>query len=354
MAEEQDKSQQTEQASPKRLEDARKKGQVPSSKELSTAVSFLVLASIGVTGVGVWAGEHLIRMMRYYLTLNPAILETHGNGVRSLLGTMSVNMAEIFLPIVLPMMVLGVIAAFALSGPIFTFETLKPKLKKINPMSGIKRLFSTKGLADLVKSLIKLAVIFLASWIVLEALLPQIMRAGNGNIRGIAVLASRGTIELSVLVAMIFIPIAIADIFYQRWEHTKSMRMSKKEVKDENKDTEGDPQIKMKIRQIQQAQAKNRMMADVPKADVVITNPTRITVALAYKPGQAAAPKVLAKGKGEIAKKIREIARQHHIPIRENKPLARSLFTAVGIGEEIPENLYEAVAIILAEIFRLK
>ncbi len=354
MAEEEDKSQQTEQASPKRLEDARKKGQVPSSKELSTAISFLVLASASVTGVGAWSGEHLMHMVRHYLTLNPGMFEADGHGIQSLLLAIGISMAEIFLPIVLPMLVLGVIASFAVSGPVFSFETLSPKLKKINPMSGIKRLFSTKGLAELVKSLVKLLVIFLASWITLESLMPQMLRAGNGNVRGIAALASDGIIELSVLVAMIFIPVAIADIFYQRWEHAKSMRMSKKEVRDESKDTEGDPQIKMKIRQIQQEKARNRMMADVPDADVIITNPTRISIALAYKPGQAAAPRVLAKGKGEIAKKIREIARQHHIPIRESQPLARSLFTAVGIGEEIPEHLYEAVAIILAEIFRLK
>jgi len=354
MSDGQDKSQQTEQATPKRLEEARKKGQVPASKEPSTAISLLVFAAIGITGIGAWVGEHLMRMMRHYLTSGPEIFDAGGNGIQSILRSIGVEMAETVLPVVLPMLALGIMVTVAVSGLVFSFEPIKPKLEKLSPMSGIKRLFSTKGLSELVKSVLKLSVISLAAWVVIKALFPQTVQAGYWDIHAIAALALKGTVELSALVGVIFILVAIADVFYQRWEHEKSMRMSKKEVKDEHKETEGDPQIKAKIRQLQQQQARNRMMTDVPKADVVITNPTRLAVALAYKPGQVGAPKVLAKGKGEIAKRIREIASENHIPLHENKPLARSLFTGVGIGEEIPAHLYEAVAIILAEIFRLK
>ena len=148
--------------------------------------------------------------------------------------------------------------------------------------------------------------------------------------------------------------IALADVFYQRWEHTKSLRMSQKEIRDEHKESEGDPHLKAKIRQVQQEMARNRMMADVPKADVIITNPTHIAIALKYDAAKGGAPRVLAKGKGKVAEAIRAKAREHGVPIRENKPLARSLFKYVKLGDEIPDHLYEAVAIILAEIFRLK
>ncbi len=349
-----DKSQQTEDATPKRLEEARNKGQVASSKEPSAALSFLLLASLGVTGIGAWLSEHLMYIMRHYLTLGPAILESGKMGVQMLLHSILVDMVETILPLVLPMLILGVLITLLVSGPVFSLEAVKPKFNKLNPLSGLKNLGSTKSLAELVKSVLKISIVSAAAWVVVESMLPQIIQAGNGNAYGIATLAWYGSAKLLALAAMIFVPVAIADIFYQRWEHAKSMRMSKKEIKDENKDSEGDPQVKAKIRQIQQQQAKNRMMADVPKADVVITNPTRLAIALAYKPDQVGAPKVLAKGKGEIAKRIREIAAENHIPLHENKPLARSLFTIAEVGDEIPEHLYEAVAIILAEIFRLK
>ncbi|MDQ6957881.1 MAG: flagellar biosynthesis protein FlhB [Mariprofundaceae bacterium] len=354
MPDEQDKSQQTEEASPKKIEDAREKGQVPSSKEPSTAIAFLVLAGLGITGIGSWTLQHATHMMRHYLSSGTEILRIDGSGMQSLLFSISGDIGMIVLPIVLPMMILGMLVAVMVSGPVFTFETLKPKLEKISPMAGFKRMFSTKGLAEFVKSVLKLCVISLACWVVLNGLLPDALLSSRTNVGAIGRLAVQGTLAIAALSALIFFFIALADVLYQRWEHAKGLRMSKKELKDENKDTEGDPQLKAKIRQIQQEQARNRMMTDVPKADVIITNPTHIAIALAYKPGIPRAPKLLAKGKGKTAEKIREIARENRIPIRENKPLARSLYKGVKIGNEIPEELYEAVAIILAEIFRIR
>ena len=354
MSEEQDKSQQTEEASPKRLEDARKKGQVPVSREPSTAIAFLVFAAIGITGVGAYSGKRLLDMVAHYLSATPAMLRADGPGMQSILADVGADMGAIILPLVLPMLLLGVIATFVITGPVFTFETLKPKFSKISPLAGIKRLFSSKGLAEFVKSLLKLCVISLTCWVVLSDMMPEIARAVRLDIHDITQLALDGALHLTALTALVFFFIAMADVLYQRWEHAKGLRMSKKELQDENKESEGDPQLKSRIRQIQQEQARNRMMADVPKADVVITNPTRIAVALSYKPGSPGAPKVLAKGKGKTAAKIREIAREHGVPLRENKPLARSLFKAVKVGREIPEELYEAVAVILAEIFRMR
>jgi flagellar biosynthetic protein FlhB len=353
MSEEQDKSQQTEEPSDKKLTDARKKGQVPSSKEPSTAITFLVISLIAVTGMGAWLGEKLMAMMRYYLSGEAEFAAT-GDGMRQLMVAAGADVALIVLPIALPIMLLGALVTVMVSGPVFSFETLTPKFEKISPLKGLKRLFSIKSLAEFAKSILKLIVVGIASYVVITDLLPQIMHAALKGPEDIVSLMVNGSTKVTMLTAVIFTFIALADVLFQRFEHTKSMRMSKKEQRDEHKESEGDPQLKAKIRQIQTQQAQNRMMADVPKADVVITNPTRLAVALAYEPGIAGAPRVVARGQGFIAAKIRQIAAENNIPLRENKPLARSLFKQVRIGEEIPQELFEAVAVVLAEIFRLK
>ena len=353
MAEEQDQSQKTEQATPKREEEARKKGQVATSKEPSTAFAFLMLASLGITGAGEFIISRYGNLMRDCFS-GRLIFETSPEGVQALTVKLFSDIAAMVLPIVIPVMLIGILATFLVTGPVFSFETLKPKLEKISPMKGIKRLFSTRALAEFVKSLFKLSVISLACWVSMADLLPQAISAVRKDAVSIGNLAVDGSLGLIGLVAFIFFFLALADVIYQRWEHAKSIRMAQKEIRDEHKETEGDPQIKAKIRQIQMEQARNRMMADVPEADVIITNPTHIAVALSYKLGSAGAPKVLAKGKGKVAEKIREIGRQHKIIIREDKPLARSLFKSVKVGDEIPQHLYEAVAVIMAEIFRIK
>ncbi|MDX8401498.1 MAG: flagellar type III secretion system protein FlhB, partial [Mariprofundaceae bacterium] len=215
-------------------------------------------------------------------------------------------------------------------------------------------LFSSKSMAEFVKSVLKLALIGAVAGMVVAGMVPHLLAAAFQSPREIAALAGLGGGRIALFTALVFAFIAVADVLWQRFEHAKSLRMSKKEIRDEHKESEGDPQLKAKIRQIQMQMAQNRMMADVPKADVVITNPTHLAVALGWKPGSPGAPRVLAKGRGKIAARIREIAREAGVPIRENKPLARSLFTQVEIGHEIPEELYEAVAIVLAEIFRLQ
>jgi len=353
MADDQDKSQQTEEATPKREEDSRKKGQVPISKEPSTALAFLMLASLGITGAGAFAVSRITGMMQDFFS-GRILFQADPQGVQNLLIRIFADMAAIILPIVLPILFLGILITFLVTGPVFTFETLKPKLEKISPMKGLKRMFSTRALSEFVKSLLKLCVISLACWIVISDLLPNALSMVGKDAGAIADLAVEGSIKIAGLVAFIFFFIAGTDVFYQRWEHAKSLRMAQKEIRDEHKETEGDPLIKSRIRQIQMEQARSRMMADVPNADVVITNPTHIAIALSYKLGSPNAPKVLAKGKGKIAEKIRAIARENSIPIRENKGLARSLFKSAKVGDEIPGHLYEAVAIILAEIYRMK
>jgi len=353
MADDQDKSQQTEEATPKREEDARKKGQVATSKEPSTAISFVVISLIVITGLGAWLGDQLQLIMIHYLSGGVQFKAT-GQGMQSLLISSGKDMAMIIFPFAIPIALLGVLITALVSGPVFTFETMKPKFEKISPMKGFKRLFSTKSLAEFVKSILKLVLISVVCSIVVNGMYEQILHSALKNPMDIAILTIHGSVKIATLAAIVFVVIALTDVIYQRWEHAKSLRMSKKEQRDEHKDSEGDPQLKGKIRQMQMQQAQNRMMADVPDADVIITNPTHISIALSYDPMNPSAPRVLAKGKGHIAASIRELAREHRIPMRENKPLARSLFKQVKVGEEIPEVLFEAVAIILAEIFRLK
>jgi len=353
MADEQDKSQQTEEATPKRIEESRKKGQVPNSKEPSTALSFLLLASMAMTGLGAWIVAVFLDMTRSFLS-GSVTLDSTPEGIQGLLIDVMTDVALMVLPIAVPIMLVGMLVVFVVTGPVFTFETLKPKFEKISPLKGLKRLFSTRSLAEFIKSILKLCVITVACWIVVEDLFPHTLKSTRQSVGDITDLLVTGSMQIAALVAFIFFFIALADVLYQRWEHMKSMKMSQKEIRDEHKESEGDPQLKAKIRQVQMEQARGRMMADVPKADVVITNPTHIAVALQYEHGSLGAPRVLAKGKGKVAEKIRELARENSVPIRENKPLARSLFKSVKIGEEIPEDLFEAVAIILAEIYRMK
>lgn len=353
MADEQDESQKTEEATPKREEESRKKGQVASSKEPSTAFAFLVLASLAITGIGEFVIARIIALMRDCFS-GRLILEADPAGMQNLIIKLFADIAAIVLPIVIPVMLIGILATVMVTGPVFSFETLKPKLEKISILKGIKRMFSTRALSEFVKSLLKLSVISLACWYIMVDLLPLTNAAVRKDAASIANLAVEGSLTLIGLVAFIFFFIALMDVIYQRWEHAKSQRMAPKEIRDEHKESEGDPMLKAKIRQIQMEQSRNRMMSDVQDADVIITNPTHIAIALSYKIGGTGAPKVLAKGKGKVAEKIREIARKNQIIIRENKPLARSLFKSVKIGEEIPQHLYEAVAVIMAEIYNIK
>ena len=353
MSDDQDKSQQTEDASDKRLEDARKKGQVATSKEPSTAISFLIMASLSVTGLGSWLASRSEHLLTFYLS-HEAKIDMTPEGMQALLIDLSIDIALMVLPIALPMVLLGMLVIFLVTGPVFTFETLQPKMEKVSPMKGLGRLFSSKSLAEFIKSVSKLTMISFVCWYVVSDLFLPAIHSTRKSVDDIVLLMVNGSLAIVGLVAGLYFTIALADVIYQRWEHAKSMKMSQKEVRDEHKESEGDPQLKAKVRQIQMEQAQNRMMADVPKADVVITNPTHFAVALKYDTQGGGAPRVVAKGKDKIAQKIKALAKENGVPIRENKLLARSLFKDVEIGHEIPETLFEAVAVILAEIFKVK
>lgn len=351
MAEESD-LEKTEAASPRRLEKAREEGQVPRSRELST---FLVLA----TGVGVlWGGgayiySSLDAIMRHALGFDPQLardtslmLTTAADGGWHGLLTL--------LPILGMLAVAGILAGLLLGGLVWSGKPLEFNFGKLNPVAGFGRLFSWQTVVELVKAVSKALVVggvgAAAIWsyhddmIGLMHAAPAAALATMLNIAGMCCAFVVGSLLL----------IAAMDVPWQIFSHAKKLRMSKEDVRQEFKESEGDPMIKARIRQMQRQAARRRMMAEVPKADVVVTNPTHYAVALRYSDGDMAAPRVVAKGMGEIAARIREVAQENRVPMLEAPPLARALYRHVDLGQEIPAALYTAVAEVLAWVFQLR
>jgi len=353
MADEQDKSQQTEEPTQKKIEDARKKGQIVRSREPATAIAFLLFGLLSVAGVGNYAIMRLDMLMYTYLGGQWHDVFS-ADGMQRLLIDIVLEVAMILLPFFVPIILFSLLVSFAVGHPALTFEPLKPKMERISLIKGIKRVFSLRSVVELLKSVLKLVVIAVVCWVTISFYQTEALNATFMEPITIAGVAVDSSVWLMLACGALFFFIALADVLYQRWEHLKGLRMSIKEVRDEMKESEGDPHQKGRIRQIQMEQSRQRMMSDVPTADVVITNPTHVAVALKYEHGGTSAPLVVAKGQGKVAEKIRHIAREHGVPLRENKLLARSLFKCVKVGSEIPEHLYEAVAIILAEIFSLR
>ncbi len=262
--------------------------------------------------------------------------------------------AVILLPLFLTLMVVAVVSNYMQVGSLLSFEAITPRFSKLNPMEGLKRLFSAQAMMEFAKSIFKLTVVGWIAWNTvsgeLNSLLPLIDKSPG------IILNYVGLVSFTLFwkVCLVMILLAILDFMFQKWEFEKNLKMTKQEVKEEHKQTEGDPHVKSRIRAIQREMAQKRMMAEVPEADVVITNPTHLAVALSYEAGRMEAPRVVAKGSGHVAQRIKEIARENGIPVIEDRPLARSLYTLVEVGGSIPENLYRAVAQVLAHVYGLK
>lgn len=344
----------TEEPTPRKKEEARKKGQVPRSTELSTILT--LLAAFIVLRV---LGDFLLRTWVQYMrqALSPDMLNLKFSDGEN--GTLFIWHLRIFLQFFLPIglgcMVVGVLINFLQTGGLFSLDPIKPKFDRINPLQGIKKLFSPRSLVELAKSLFKLGIVGYILWNSLRnELFPLSQSALNMSSTAIVTHYWDLLHRIVIRIILTLLVLAVFDYVYQRWEHRKSLRMTKKELKDEYKQMEGDPQIKAKIRQRQRQMAMRRMMQDVPKADVIITNPTHFAIALKYDGTSMSAPQVLAKGEGFIAARIREIASEKEIPLVENPPLAQALYKAVEVGDFVPAHLYQAVAEVLAFVYRLK
>ncbi len=347
-----DSGEKTEEATPKKKSEAKKKGQVAKSKELSSTftllTSTLLMILLGSYTLSSLKGV-LILFLNNYITL-PLTEYTFKNML--LVSLMRFGM--VILPIMVPIMIMGVIASLMQSGFIFTNEPLKPDLKKMNPISGFKKIFSTRSLVDLAKNLAIVTTIAVIAYDFVKSNYLTIMRYGSLKIEAIMVNFGELVIDIFFKITIVMLIISISDYAYQRYKHNKDLKMSMQEIKEEYKQQEGDPQIKSKIRQKQREMASSRMMQAVPDATVVITNPTHLAIAIKYEQGGEGAPIVVAKGADNVAIKIKEIAKENNVPIIENKPLARLIYKDLEIDSEIPADMYQAVAEILALVFKLK
>jgi len=353
MAEEPNIDQKTEEASAKRIQDAEEKGNFAHSRELTSA--FVLLAAIlSFAMAGSFSTRHLMATWHHLFT-QVHVIQPNLSDMRELLAWVMDNSFTVLSPILFAIMFGGVVANLVQTGGIrFSMHPLLPRFHKMNPGKGFKRMFSRTALMELFKSLFKVTLISLIAYFTIKGRFDEIPPMMGKSVGQILIFMGEVALEImiNVLVAMIFL--AFLDYMFQRFTYLKNLRMTKQEVKDERKDTEGNPQIKQRVRAAQMEMMKRRMMTDVPGADVVITNPTHIAIAIQYDQENSDAPMVVAKGKGVIAEKIRELAKEHDIPIVEDKPLARLLFKMVEIGQMIPANLYKAVAEILAYVYRLK
>ncbi|WP_442801497.1 flagellar biosynthesis protein FlhB [Serratia rubidaea] len=351
MAEESD-LEKSEAPTPHRLEKARKEGQIPRSRELTSML--MLIAGLACLWLG---GSNMARELSQMLA--GGLHFDHGmvNNDRQMLhqlGTLLRQAVWALLPVLAGLVLVALTAPMLLGGLLFSAKSLKFDLKRLNPLSGLKRIFSSQVLAELLKGVLKALLVgwvtglyLWHNWAAMLHLVTQQPLDAMGN-------ALQMVVFCGLLVVLGLVPMVAFDVFYQLWSHFKKLKMTKQDIRDEFKEQEGDPHVKGRIRQQQRAAARRRMMADVPKADVIVTNPTHYAVALQYNDKKMSAPKVLAKGAGDIAMRIRELAGEHRIPLLEAPPLARALYRHSEIGQHIPTTLYAAVAEVLAWVYQLR
>ncbi|MFA5596961.1 MAG: flagellar biosynthesis protein FlhB [Pusillimonas sp.] len=342
----------TEAATPRRLEKAREEGQVARSRELNT---FMLLAG-GVAGLWFMGGElyrTLTGLIRSGMWFDLRITKDTGVMVEQAANS-AWNALLVLMPIFALLVILAILSSVSLGGLLFSAKALEPKFSRLNPLSGVKRMFSAQTLVELLKTLLKAAVIGgIAAWVIwsyrvdMLALMHASPSAAMAN--GMRLVALCSGLIVAALILLVLI-----DAPWQLYSHLKKLRMSRQDVKQEHKESEGDPHVKGRIRQQQRAMARQRMMSSVPQADVIVTNPTHYAVALKYDDGSGGAPRVLAKGTGLVAARIRMVAEEHKVPLLSAPPLARALHEHVELGQEIPVELYKAVAEVLAWVFQLR
>jgi flagellar biosynthetic protein FlhB len=343
----------TERATPKKREEARKKGQVPKSREVASTTVFLaVLLTIYFYGP-VFLGN-ILNMMRGFLSQATTIQVTTAT-FNLLTQQVLYQLLLILTPILAAAFLSGLFGNVVQFGFLLTGEPLVPKLEKLNPLKGLGRMFSKHTLVELAKSIAKVVLVgYLAYLVVRKEFFLSLPALGDMDVGSILVYVSRVSYKILLHALWFMIILSILDYLFQRWQYEEKLKMTKQEVKDEYKQREGDPQIKARVRSIQREMARKRMLAEVPHADVVITNPTHLAIAMKYDPSRGPAPRVIAKGADFLAEKIRRLAEEHKVPLVEDKHLARTLYKAVKIGDFIPESLFKAVAEILAYVYSLK
>lgn len=349
---EQDDSSKTEDPTPKKLEEARKKGQVPVSREVNNWV-MLTAGTIVVLAMGPSMMKDLTHLLQTYIGMSYTFPETPG-GMQFIVGEAFIEVLKILAIPLLFLMAAAFAGPFLQVGPLFAPDIISMDISKISPSKGFSRLFSMKSIMEFLKGILKIAVVSVVGVIILRPFFGTM-----DHMVGLEVPIALDEMKIMVsklligMLVILFI-LSVLDLLYQRHEHMTKMRMTKQELKDEYRQSEGDPMVKSKLRQLRQQKAQQRMMQAVPTADVVITNPTHYSVALKYNPDEMDAPVVVAKGVDELAMRIRETAREHNVVILPNPPLARVLFETVDVEEAVPAEHYKAVAEIISYVFRLK
>lgn len=352
MAENEDGQERTEQATPKRLEEARRKGQIPRSRDLGTAAVTLA-GGVALCMLGNQISGQMAGLMRSGLSLSrdQALETTH------LLPALSRAAADgllLMAPVFGAVMLAAILAPLALGGWSFSMQALAPQFSRLDPLAGLKRMFAIRSLIELGKALAKFGVVAVVAIIVLWNDASVLMALGREPLEQAIGHAVKLSGDALIAISAGLLIIAGIDVPYQLWQYFKQLRMTRQEIREEYKESEGSPEVKGRIRQLQQQIASQRMMQDVPKADVVVTNPTHYAVALRYDEDRMHAPVVVAKGVDLVAARIREVAGEHSVPIFEAPPLARVLFRSVDIGGEVPSSLYVAVAQVLSYVFQLR
>jgi flagellar biosynthetic protein FliR/FlhB len=342
----------TEQPTPKKLDDARKKGQVAKSTDLNSAIILLLLVIL-ISTLGNFIFSNIYLFLQNSLGNGLNINITQGNISQFILEHI-LAFFKITIPILGGVMVVGVLTNLLQIGFIRSLHPLKPDIKRLNPIEGFKRIFSKKSLFELTKNLLKLVVVGFIAYSFINDNLKNIFSTTQMSIQGYFPFFKEIVLGLMLRIGVVMLILSIIDYIYQRYEFKKNLRMTKHEIKEEMKQMEGDPQIKSLRKQKQRQLAMKRMMAEVPNSTVIITNPTHLAIAIKYDEKTIGAPIVLAKGADYVAERIREIAKQEKIPIIENKPLARVLYKEVDVGQEVPMELYQAVAEILAIVYRME
>lgn len=348
----------TEPATQKKLDDARKEGQVAKSREIANGLGLLALFVL----LKVWVGHMGVQMMEIFPRIYDRIpaMADYWNGHMPETDTKAVfvlMMKEIIL-IIAPVLIVGFIVAFVSDviqvGWKPTAKPLQPKFSKLNPLKGFKKIFSVNAVVELIKSLAKIGLILFICYSYLKDKWGLLLNLYDMSLMQGVAFAAETVTDLGIRIAAVYMIIALADFIYQKVKFSNDMKMTKQEIKEEYKQQEGDPQIKGQIRQRMREASRRRMMQNLPQADVVITNPTHYAVAIKYDPEVADAPVVIAKGEDYMAARIREVARENKIEIVENKPLARMLYANVDIGQTVPPELYQAVAEVLAFVYHLQ
>jgi len=342
----------TEPATPRKRSEARKKGQVARSKEINTAL-ILIFGLLSLYLTGQWM----------FNALGGLVVKLIGQAGETALSPESVQrtmMSAAFTalrgvgPMLCTVFLVALLASYGQVGFLFAADPITPKLERVDPAKGLKRMFSIRSVANLGVSLGKLAIIGGVAYVFIAFQLDRFAAMVDQTTGQIFVGLCKAMFQLMFFIALALVLLAVLDYGYQWWQHEKDLKMSRRELMDELKRTEGDPQVKARVRQIQRDVARRRMLSKVPEADVVVTNPTHYAVALQYAAEKMSAPTVLAKGRNLLAKRIIQLARSEGVPVVENPPLAQSLYKAVEVGDQVPPALYRAVAQVLANLYRLR